>query len=108
MFTKKRADKVTPGRRNNRAVIGAAIAILLPLALLAIGGVALTTTHLFGVGAQAPVKGLAGQQTWQRGTSSLLFGANDASWRWSTQNLGNAPAIVNAVKTAGVTVIRSP
>jgi Cellulase (glycosyl hydrolase family 5) len=109
MHTKKRAENVALPKRpgNRRALIGTAIGILLTLVLGTVGGITIMTNHLFGVGA-APAKLLAGQETWQQGTSSLLFGANDASWQWSTHNLGNTPAIANAVKTAGVTVIRSP
>jgi hypothetical protein len=51
---------------------------------------------------------LPGQQIWQQGASSLLFGANDSNWQWSNNNLGNSPAISTAVRNAGITVIRSP
>lgn len=51
---------------------------------------------------------LPGQQIWSQGTSSLLYGANDASWQWSQQNMGNTPSIAAAVRTAGITVIRTP
>jgi hypothetical protein len=49
---------------------------------------------------------LPGEQRWA-GTSSLLFGANDASWDWSPKNMGNNPAIAATVKDAGITVIRT-
>jgi len=51
---------------------------------------------------------LPGQQIWSQGTSSFLYGANDASWQWSQENMGNTPAIAAAVRTAGITVIRTP
>lgn len=49
---------------------------------------------------------LPGEQRWA-GTSSLLFGANDASWDWSPKTMGNNLAIEATVKDAGITVIRT-
>ncbi|GCE11400.1 glycosyl hydrolase [Tengunoibacter tsumagoiensis] len=51
---------------------------------------------------------LPGAQQWKDGTSSFLFGANDASWEWSPQTLGNSSAIRATVRGAGITVIRTP
>ncbi len=50
---------------------------------------------------------IPGQQQW-KGVSSLLFGANDASWNWSSHNMGNNPAIRATVKAAGIPLIRTP
>jgi hypothetical protein len=67
-----------------------------------------TTAQPLTAKAQPSVKLLPGQQIWQQGISSLLFGANDASWQWSAHHLGNTPTVAETVKTAGITVIRSP
>jgi hypothetical protein len=94
--------------KQSRTIIGIWIGGVLLLVLLAIGGGAIVTLHPFGVGAQSALKPLAGQKNWQQGTSSLLFGTNDASWQWSQKHLGNTPEIAATVKAAGITVIRSP
>jgi hypothetical protein len=51
---------------------------------------------------------LPGQQIWQHGVSSWLFGTNDASWDWSASNPGTNAAIAATVKGAGITLIRTP
>ena len=50
---------------------------------------------------------LPGEQLWH-GVSDYLFGANDASWAWSAQNMGNNPAIAATVKAADIPLIRTP
>lgn len=49
---------------------------------------------------------LPGQQIWKKGVSSFLFGTND-SYEWSTHNIQTEPAIQQALRTAGFTLIRS-
>jgi hypothetical protein len=91
--------------RRARARTG--VGILLSVLLIVTSILAIVTIQRFTVKA-APIQTLPGQQVWRQGTSSLLFGANDASWQWSSKNLGNNPAIAAAVRTAGITVIRAP
>ena len=49
---------------------------------------------------------LPGQQIWKDNVSSYLFGTND-SYQWSTHNIQTEPAIQQALRTAGFTLIRS-
>lgn len=49
---------------------------------------------------------LPGQQIWKNNASSFLFGTND-SYEWSTHNIQTEPAIQQALRTAGFTLIRS-
>src|SRR6266571_1596444 len=49
---------------------------------------------------------LPGQQRWKQGVSSFLFGTNDA-YEWSSQNIQTQPAIQQALRRAGFTLIRS-
>ncbi len=49
---------------------------------------------------------LPGQQIWKDNVSSYLFGTND-SYEWSTHNIQTEPAIQQALRTAGFTLIRS-
>lgn len=49
---------------------------------------------------------LPGQQIWKEGVSSFLFGTND-TYEWSSQNTQTNPAIQNALRSAGFTLIRS-
>ena len=49
---------------------------------------------------------LPGQQIWKQGVSSYLFGTND-SYEWSTHNIQTEPAIQEALRSAGFTLIRS-
>src|SRR5450755_326838 len=49
---------------------------------------------------------LPGQQIWKQGVSSFLFGTND-SYEWSPNNLQTQPAIQQALRAAGFTLIRS-
>jgi len=49
---------------------------------------------------------LPGQQIWKEGVSSFLFGTND-TYEWSSQNTQTEPAIQNALRSAGFTLIRS-
>ncbi len=49
---------------------------------------------------------LPGQQIWKQGVSSFLFGTND-SYEWSPQNTQTEPAIQDALRSAGFTLIRS-
>jgi hypothetical protein len=49
---------------------------------------------------------LPGQQLWKNNVSSFLFGTND-SYEWSIHNIQTEPAIQQALRTAGFTLIRS-
>jgi len=49
---------------------------------------------------------LPGQQLWNQGVSSLLFGTNDA-YEWSSQNIQMEPAIQTDLRRAGFTLLRS-
>ncbi len=49
---------------------------------------------------------LPGQQLWKNNVSSFLFGTND-SYEWSTHNIQTEPAIQQALRTAGFTLMRS-
>jgi hypothetical protein len=49
---------------------------------------------------------LPGQQLWNQGVSSLLFGTNDA-YEWSSQNIQVEPAIQTDLRRAGFTLLRS-
>jgi lysophospholipase L1-like esterase len=49
---------------------------------------------------------LPGQQIWKQGISSYLFGTND-SYEWSPNNIQTQPAIQQALRSAGFTLIRS-
>jgi len=49
---------------------------------------------------------LPGQQIWRQGVSSFLFGTNDI-YEWSSQNIETQPAIQQALRRAGFTLIRS-
>ncbi len=49
---------------------------------------------------------LPGQQIWKNGTSSFLFGTND-TYEWSPRNIETVPAIQDALRRAGFTLIRS-
>ncbi|HEY4388230.1 MAG TPA: hypothetical protein VGN34_27590, partial [Ktedonobacteraceae bacterium] len=93
----------TEGRARARTGMG----ILLSLLLMTTSILTITTIQHMSVKADNNQL-LPGQQVWLQGTSSLIFGANDSSWQWSNNNLGNSPAIVAAVRTAGITVIRTP
>jgi hypothetical protein len=61
------------------------------------------TTH-----GSSPTGGTAlpGQQIWKQGVSSFLFGTND-TYEWSPQNIQTDPAIQDALRSAGFTLIRS-
>ncbi|GCE17686.1 hypothetical protein [Dictyobacter kobayashii] len=52
-------------------------------------------------------RALPGIQNWS-GVSSFLFGANDASWAWSKQNMGNNSSVRATVRATGITIIRTP
>jgi hypothetical protein len=84
-----------------RAGVAALLALLFILSSI--------TTFLVqhGSARAANLQLLPGEQIWPQGVSSLLFGANDGSWQWSPNNLGNSPAISATVRKAGITVIRS-
>ena len=49
---------------------------------------------------------LPGQQIWKDGASSFVFGTND-TYEWSKKNIQNQPAIQQALRDAGFTLIRS-
>ncbi len=49
---------------------------------------------------------LPGQQLWNQGVSSLLFGTNDA-YEWSSHNIQMEPAIQTDLRRAGFTLLRS-
>ncbi len=49
---------------------------------------------------------LPGQQQWNQGVSSLLFGTND-DIEWSSQNIQMEPAIQTDLRRAGFTLVRS-
>jgi len=49
---------------------------------------------------------LPGQQLWNQGVSSLLFGTND-DYEWSSQNIQVEPAIQKDLRRAGFTLVRS-
>lgn len=68
--------------------------------LVSIGMVLLNTQSARGLTPSLP-----GQQIWQNGISSYLFGTNEVAW--DPMALSN-PAIMAAVKAAGVPVIRVP
>ncbi len=59
-----------------------------------------STQHL------SPPALLPGQQTWNQSASSYLFGTNDTH-EWKSQNIETEPAIQNALRQAGITLIRS-
>src|SRR5581483_3731593 len=71
------------------------------LVLLVSIGMALLNTQ----SARGLTPTLPGQQIWQNGISSYLFGTNEVAW--DPMALSN-PAIMAAVKAAGVPVIRVP
>ena len=82
------------------------IAVLLALLFLTSSITTLLLQH--GSARAANSQLLPGEQTWKQGVSSLLFGANDSSWQWSPNHLGNNPAIAASLRSAGITVIRTP
>ncbi len=88
--------------RNTHRSIRILLSLFLALSIFTIAMLHPTRTKA------ASTQKLPGEQIWQQGTSSLLFGANDSSWQWSPNNLGNDPAIATAVRNAGITVIRTP
>src|SRR5260370_8510229 len=49
---------------------------------------------------------LPGQQLWNQGVSSLLFGTND-DYEWSSQNIQVEPAIQRDFRRAGFTFVPS-
>ncbi len=49
---------------------------------------------------------LPGQQLWNQGVSSLLFGTND-DYEWSAQNIQVEPSIQRDLRRAGFTLVRS-
>ena len=49
---------------------------------------------------------LPGQQLWKNNVSSFLFGTND-SYEWSPHNIQTEPAIQQALRAAGFTLMRS-
>jgi len=49
---------------------------------------------------------LPGQQIWKQGVSSYLFGTND-TYEWLEHNIQTEPAIHEALRNAGFTLIRS-
>ncbi|HTK06165.1 MAG TPA: hypothetical protein VL485_03270 [Ktedonobacteraceae bacterium] len=93
----------TEGRARARTGMG----ILLSLLLMTTSILTIITIQHMSVKADSNQL-LPGQQIWGQGTSSLLFGANDANWQWSNNNLGNSAAIVSSIRKAGITVIRTP
>ncbi len=93
--------------KRKRAKARRSIGLLLSLLLIITSIATLVTLQHFQARA-ASSQSLPGQQVWRQGTSSLLFGANDASWQWAKYNMGNNPAIAATVRNAGITVIRSP
>jgi hypothetical protein len=104
--TVNRDQRSAKNPERNRWKRGGIVALLSLLFLIS-GSTTLLLPHQRSVRA-ANSQTLPGEQIWQQGVSSLLFGANDSSWQWSPNNLGNTPAIATAVRSAGVTVIRTP
>ncbi len=49
---------------------------------------------------------LPGQQIWKQNTSSYLFGTNDTI-EWSQHNLQTEPVLQTALRTAGISLVRS-
>lgn len=49
---------------------------------------------------------LPGERVWKAGVSSFLFGTND-TYEWSPRNIQTQPAIQQALRNAGFTLIRS-
>lgn len=53
-----------------------------------------------------PTPMLPGQQVWKNGVSSYLFGTND-TFEWRHQNIETEPAVQEALRSAGFTLIRT-
>lgn len=53
-----------------------------------------------------PTPMLPGQQIWKNGVSSYLFGTND-TFEWRHQNIETEPAVQDALRSAGFTLIRT-
>jgi hypothetical protein len=100
-----RMPSFSHGERRARARTGMGILLSLLLITTSILTI-ITLQHIEAKAANSQL--LPGQQVWQQGVSSLLFGANDASWQWSSNHLGNTPAISDSIRNAGITVIRTP
>ena len=77
---------------------GAAIKNAAPLATTAPAS-STTALHL-------PPGPLPGSEIWNEGASSFLFGSNDA-YEWSDKNIETMPAIQQALKDAGLTLLRT-
>ncbi len=53
-----------------------------------------------------PTPMLPGQRVWNNGVSSYLFGTND-TFEWRHQNIETEPAVQDALRSAGFTLIRT-
>ena len=58
------------------------------------------------VSSSALVRALPGVQIWKQGISSYVFGTND-TYEWSTHNIETQPAIQQAIRDAGFTLMRT-
>lgn len=86
-------------------VVSGAVALVLLVSL--VGGLALTLRPAPGAaGAPPPDGALPGAQVWNHGVSSFLFGTND-SYEWADNNVETQPAIQNALRHAGFTLMRT-
>lgn len=78
---------------------GAPIANATPLATTGTSGASSASLHL-------PPGPLPGSEIWNGGASSFLFGSNDA-YEWSNNNIETMPGIQQALKDAGLTLLRT-
>ncbi len=78
---------------------------LLVIALFATTACSFNTTQQTTPKASSTTS-LPGQTIWKQGVSSYLFGTND-TYEWSPNNIQTQPAIQQALRSAGFTLIRS-
>ncbi|WIG59183.1 MAG: hypothetical protein OJF49_001930 [Ktedonobacterales bacterium] len=91
-----------PARLRSRWLMGG-LAVMLTICL--VSSIALGI-HAF-TSSLPPLRAvLPGQQIWNDGASSLLFGTND-TYEWSSQNLETNPDMRKALRNAGFTLVRS-
>jgi len=78
------------------------------LAVMLLSAIGLLLEHSIERPSVAPFAAgtLPGQQIWNHGVSSYLFGTND-SYEYSPQNIESQPAIQDLLRSAGFTLIRT-